>query len=168
MKNIQVALFTTGGTIDGADSDLGALQPESAAAKWLNVQPNVEAFIYPLFNKDSREITDADRAGIFAAINECHLTFVVITHGTFTIAQSARVLKAAMGQTNKTILFVGAWKPFGKPDSDAPAQMEFALQELRSGMPGVWIAMDGRLWNPDITEKVEVSPGRFTLAQLGL
>jgi L-asparaginase len=167
MKRIHVALFTTGGTIDGADSDLGTLRSESDAAKWLSLQPNVNVLSHCLFNKDSRDITDTDRAKMASAISECSSDLVVVTHGTFTIAQSARALKRALGETHRTILFVGAWKPFGDPDSDAPAQMEFALQVLSSERRGVWIAMDGRLWDPDATEKIEVEPGQFKLSELG-
>jgi L-asparaginase len=167
MKSVEIALFTTGGTIDGADSDRGTVRPESDAAKWLSLQPNVEVLSQPLFNKDSREITDADRAKIVSSIAACCSDAVIVTHGTFTIAQSARTLKRALGETEKTILFVGAWKPFGEPESDAPTQMEFALQVLRSGRPGVWIAMDERLWDPDLTEKIEVESGRFKLSDIG-
>jgi hypothetical protein len=45
--------------------------------------------------------------------------------------------------------------------------MEFALQVLSSERRGVWIAMDGRLWDPDATEKIEVEPGQFKLSELG-
>jgi hypothetical protein len=45
--------------------------------------------------------------------------------------------------------------------------MEFALRVLRGGRPGVWIAMDERLWDPDLTEKIEVEPGRFRLSDIG-
>ncbi len=167
MKPIHVALFTTGGTIDGTDSDLGTLRSESDAAKWLSLQPNVNVLSHCLFNKDSRDITDTDRAKMASAISECSADLVVVTHGTFTIAQSARALKRALGETPRTVLFVGAWKPFGNLDSDAPAQMEFALQALRGERPGVWIAMDGRLWDPDVTEKIDVEPGKFKLREVG-
>jgi L-asparaginase len=103
MKLVEIALFTPGGTIDGADSDRGTVRPESDAAKWLSVQPNVKVLSQPLFNKDSREITDADRAKIVSGIDACCSNAVIVTHGTFTIAQSARTLKRALGETRKTI-----------------------------------------------------------------
>jgi L-asparaginase len=166
MRSFEIALFTTGGTIDGADSDRGTVRLESDAAKWLSLQPNVKVLSESLFNKDSREITDVDRAKIVSSIEACCSDAIIVTHGTFTIAESARTLKRALGETEKTILFVGAWKAFGEPESDAPTQMEFALQVLRTGRPGVWIAMDERLWNPDLTEKIQVEPGRFKLSEV--
>ncbi|MEY4669585.1 MAG: hypothetical protein RL518_2284 [Pseudomonadota bacterium] len=166
MQPVDIALFTTGGTIDGADSDLGTSRPESDAAKWLGAQGGVTLVAHALFNKDSRLISDADRAHMVARIHGCSSQLVLVTHGTFTIAESAKTLKRALGDTTKTILFVGAWRPFGKVESDAPSQMEFALATLRYGCPGVWIAMDGRLWDPDITQKIEVEAGVFILREL--
>ncbi len=119
-----------------------------------------------LFNKDSRAITSEDRETIIAAVVNSAAELFLITHGTFTIAETGRALKARLAGSAKTVLLVGAWKPFFSEDSDAPQQMEFALSELRRGVRGVWIAMDGRLWDPENTETREVRPGVYKLAEL--
>lgn len=163
---LELSLFTTGGTIDGADSDLGSIRQISSAEQWLNNQPNVHARIHHLLNKDSRQITAEDRSSIVAAVASCRSKNILLTHGTFTIAQTGRALRAALVDTEATILLVGAWIPFGEPGSDAPTQMEFAIRSFREGCRGVFIAMDGKLWNPDKTDKLEVSPGKFELTEL--
>jgi len=166
MSALELALFTTGGTIDGADSDRGLSRPESDAARWLTSQPDLKISATAILNKDSRQITSADRTSIVEAILKSPSRAILVTHGTFTIADTARALKTAFGDTKKTVLLVGAWVPFGGENSDAPSQMEFALKTLHTGAPGVWIAMDGRLWDPDLTIKKEVAPGKFGLVEV--
>ena len=55
---IHITLFTTGGTIDGADSDKGTSRVKSDAAEWLKNQKDVRVTEKSLFNKDSREISN--------------------------------------------------------------------------------------------------------------
>lgn len=164
---LEIALFTTGGTIDGADSDRGSAPLTSSAEQWLIEQPNVNVTVHHLLNKDSRQITPEDRTTIAGAIATCPLNRILLTHGTFTIAETGRALRTALSNTKATILLVGSWIPFGDPGSDAPNQMQFALQVLGEGKPGIHIAMDGKLWDPALTEKREVGPGRFQLWERG-
>lgn len=160
---LDVKLLTTGGTIDGIDSEKGMNRNESCATEWLNRQTGVQASSLALFKKDSREMSESDRDRIAAAVASHAGNRLLITHGTYTIAETGKHLQRRIGETPKTILLVGSWIPFEAPASDAPSQMEFALSVLRAGTPGIWIAMDGRLWNPATTEKREVSPGVFKL-----
>ena len=80
--------------------------------------------------------------------------------------ETGKALKAALEKTAKTVLLVGAWIPFGEPGSDAPEQMGFALETLRAGVPGVYIAMDRRLWDPQAAVKKEILPGEFRLVPI--
>lgn len=165
---IRIALFTTGGTIDGADSDKGITRETSDAAKWLSNQGNIQFSERSLFNKDSREITNEDHAAIIEAVRTCTDDCILITHGTFTIAETGKLLKRDLGNINKTILLVGSWVPFSELESDAPNQMSFALNQLKTGVKGIYIAMDNRLWDPDKTAKKETKPGHFELAETGV
>jgi L-asparaginase len=162
---LEIAIFTTGGTIDGADSDRGTIRQVSSAAGWLASQNDVNLTQYNLLNKDSRQLTAHDRQKIVQAVQNCAVDRVLITHGTFTISETGRALKSALGSTTKTVLLVGSWIPFNEPDSDAPQQMEYAFRVLDDGAPGVHIAMDGRLWDPNLTEKKEISSGKFQLVE---
>lgn len=161
----QIALFTTGGTIDGADSDKGTCRQTSDAGRWLSAQKNIHYTEKALFNKDSREITSDDRMTIVRAIQSCSTDLILLTHGTYTIAETGSVLKQAIGDPNKLVLLVGAWVPFSEANSDAPTQMMFALEKLSSGLHGVYIAMDNRLWDPSRTIKREISKGCYQLEE---
>jgi len=163
-KTMKIALFLMGGTIDGANSDEGALRVHSEAALWLKQQTGINASIVAICNKDSREITKEDQDALIAQIESSPYDRILITHGTFTIAQTGKILKEVFAGTNKTILLVGAWVPFGEVDSDAPQQMNYAIETLTKGKAGVWIAMDGELFDPDLTEKV-FAEGQYKLVQ---
>ncbi len=162
---MKLTLITTGGTIDGADADTGTLADSSDAARWLQSQPDIAVSHIPLLNKDSRLLTDDDRRTIVTAVTAAASERVLITHGTFTICQTGRAIMSATAQRSATaaVVLVGSWAPFGDTNSDAPLQMTFALQQLRNNVKGVFVAMDGRLWNPAVTEKIEIRPGVYRL-----
>lgn len=159
----RISIITTGGTIDGIDLDKQTTRAENDAAKWLLQQPNLQVKHIPLMNKDSRLITDQDREHIVSTILQDENDLILITHGTFTICQTGRFIKKVPGALTKTILLVGSWAPFNEPGSDAENQMAFALDTLKSPPQGVFIARDNRLWNPDTTEKKEITPGQYQL-----
>ncbi len=161
--NISISIITTGGTIDGADSDKKTSRTTSDAVKWLQAQSGIQIKHIPLMNKDSRFITDKDRENIINTALQEESDLIIITHGTFTMCQTGRSLKSALGNLSKTVLLVGAWIPFNESNSDAEYQMSFALDVLKSPQTGVFIAMDNRLWDPDTTEKKEIMPGRYQL-----
>jgi L-asparaginase len=163
----EITLITTGRTIDGADSDKGTLRHASEAAKWLQMQTNLTFSHIELMNKDSRLLTDDDRNSIIEAVYGALSEHVLVTHGTFTICETGRaILKAAnLNNISKVVLLVGSWKPFGEDNSDAPKQMKFALRSFQAAQSGVFIAMDGRLWSPAMTRKIEVEPGVYQLCE---
>jgi L-asparaginase len=83
--SIEITLITTGGTIDGADSDKGSLRHSSDAAKWLEKQPGVRVVHVPVVNKDSRLLSGDDREKIVEAVYNSPSDRVLVTHGTFTM-----------------------------------------------------------------------------------
>ena len=163
---MHLTIITTGGTIDGADSDKGTSRTVSDAVKWLREQPAVELTHVRLLNKDSRQITGADRRLIVEAVEAATTPFVLVTHGTYTICETGQALKASYIYPEKFVLLTGAWVPFGEAGSDAPGQMEFALRCFSTMPQGVFIAMDGRLWNPDLTRKQQMEPGDYRLIEV--
>jgi L-asparaginase len=64
------------------------------------------------------------------------------------------------GIKNKTIILTGAIKPEKFKDSDAEFNMGFALGALSIAEPGIYIAMNGRLFNYDKVKRNSVS-GNF-------
>jgi len=135
IRLLKITLITTGGTIDGADADRGSSRDSSSAEEWLRSRNDLELNVCRVVNKDSRQITAEDRQLIIDAVSASSDEKIIVSHGTFTIAETGRALKSAQLDARATILLVGAWIPFGEPNSDAPAQMEFALKTLRRGVP---------------------------------
>ena len=72
------------------------------------------------------------------------------TAGTQT---ATAVAHTASNGGNKCVVLVGSLVPLGEPGSDAPANLGFALAQLRAAPPGIWVAMQGRLWCPGDVEK---------------
>ena len=162
---IRITLLTTGGTIDGADSDKGTVRVLSDVSRWLKTQKNIQINELSLFNKDSREITSSDRKLIVEAVRSCTDDYILISHGTFTIADTGKLLKKELLNLNKTIFLTGSWKPFSENDSDAEFQLSFALSQINRAPNGVYIAMDGKLWDPTITIKKEIGDGKYKLEE---
>jgi len=99
-------------------------------------------------SKAARSFNDADRALI---VDQCRHTAesqIVITHGTDTMVETARALAEALG-TAKTIVLTGAMVPYAFGSSDGLFNLGSALSFVQLQAPGVYIAMNGRLfiWN---------------------
>ena len=70
---------------------------------------------------------------------------IVITHGTDTMAETAKVL--AKEKINKTIVLTGAMIPYKFGSSDGLFNLSGALAFSQTLNPGVYIAMNGCYFN---------------------
>jgi L-asparaginase len=104
----------------------------------------------PVLRKDSLDITDADRAAIRAAIEQTATRHVLVTHGTDTMVETARALR---GVTGKVIVLTGALNPARFQGSDAVFNIGCAVGAVQALDDGVWIAMNGRIWDPQHVRK---------------
>ncbi|MGH8184202.1 MAG: asparaginase domain-containing protein [Rhodanobacteraceae bacterium] len=144
----HLTVITTGGTIDKvyfdakSDYQVGAPQIGEILAQ-LGVVFEFE--VIPVVRKDSLEMTDADRAAIRAATEQQAYRHVLITHGTDTMVETARALAGIPG---KTIVLTGALNPARFQGSDAVFNIGCAVGAVQSLGDGVWIAMNGRIWDP--------------------
>jgi len=91
---------------------------------------------------DSLQMTDADRERILARCREAPEDRVVVTHGTDTMVETARVLAAA--RTGKTIVLTGAMVPYAFGSSDGLFNLGSALSFAQVLPAGVYVAMNGR------------------------
>ncbi len=148
-----IQIFSTGGTIDkvyfdakdayavGEPQIVSILQDAGITADWkLDI----------LFRKDSLEMTDEDRALLARSIRDAEATRILVTHGTDTMVQSAKRLGEVEG---KTIVFVGSLTPARFRVSDAVFNIGFAVAAVQTLPPGVYIAMNGRVFAPDKVRK---------------
>ena len=109
--------------------------------------PDSEIQVTHLMNKDSLEMTDADRDVIVRNCQQCADSCIVITHGTDTMVETAAALARAV--PGKTIVLTGAMIPYAFGSSDGLFNLGSALSLVQVLSPGIYIAMNGRHfeWN---------------------
>ena len=141
-----IRFITTGGTIDKiyfdalSQFEVGESQVEHILKEGL-VEFDYE--IVSLLQKDSLEITDADRAELRGYIERDDATLYVITHGTDTMAETAEALR---GMDGKTIVLTGALTPARFRTTDAIFNVGMAVAAVQVSPPGVYIAMSGQVF----------------------
>ena len=144
MTDLQI--FTTGGTIDKVYFDaLSEFQVGASPLDAILSEANVSIgyALTSLMKKDSLELDDADRAVVRDAVLACEAKHVLITHGTDTMAQTAEALRDI---ADKTVVLTGAMQPARLRSTDAIFNVGFAIAAARMQPPGVYIAMNGRVF----------------------
>lgn len=144
----QLCIVTTGGTIDKiyfddkSDFQIGAPQI-GEILEHLGVAFRFE--VIPLLRKDSLHVSETDRDLIRRTIEAQPQRHVLVTHGTDTMVETARVLEGIAG---KVIVLTGALNPALFKGSDAVFNIGCAVGAVQALPPGVYIAMNGRIWDP--------------------
>ncbi len=145
----MVKVFTTGGTIDKvyfdarSEYEVGEPQIVGILAEAGCAAP---VRIETVFRKDSLDLTDEDRAALAARVAADPAERVLITHGTDTMVLTARRLQQAAA--GKTIVLVGSLSPARFKASDAAFNIGYAMAAAQLLPPGVYIAMNGRIFDP--------------------
>lgn len=151
---MHITIFTTGGTIDKVYFDakstyevgeplIGEILKEANVTFDFDVQQ--------LFQKDSLEMTEADRARGRRRVQCAEDRRIVITHGTDTMVETAQAVEAAVD--DKVVVLVGALNPARFRSSDAIFNIGFAMAAVQTLGAGVYIAMNGRVFTPDNVQK---------------
>jgi L-asparaginase len=158
---MQLRFITVGGTIDKVYFDqLSQYQvgPPGIARILEELQPSFTYQIEALMRKDSLDMTEADRRAVREAVEQSPEDRIVITHGTDTMIETARVLRSVPG---KRIVLTGAMQPANFRNSDAAFNVGLAIGVVLSQPEeGVWIAMNGQIFDPMTTRKNR-DRGRF-------
>jgi L-asparaginase len=157
---MPIIIFTTGGTIDKTYFDIKNeyhVGEPQAAGVMERANVVVDYQVVPIMQKDSLDLTDQDRDAIHKAIASAADDRMIITHGTDTMVRTARHLQDIPG---KTIVLTGSMYPAQYRDSDAVFNLGCALIGAQVLPPGVYIAMNGKIFDPARTEK-NVALNRF-------
>ena len=142
-----ILVVTTGGTIDKVYFDA---KSEFEVGRSLVGELLREAHVHASYDvvevlrKDSLDLTDADRQTIRASIESAPNSRVVVTHGTDTMTDTARVLQGIAG---KTIVLTGALAPARFANTDAAFNVGMAFAAAQTLPPGVYIAMNGQVFD---------------------
>lgn len=160
----HLTIVATGGTIDKIYFDdkstfqIGAPQ----IGDILTALGVAFAFdVIALMRKDSLHMTDADRDLVRRTIQAQPHRHVLVTHGTDTMVETARVLDIP----GKVIVLTGALNPARFQGSDAVFNIGCAVGAIQALPDGVYIAMNGRVWNPQRVRKNR-DANRFEAADL--
>ena len=143
---MSIAILTAGGTIDkvyfDANSEFAVGDPQIARVLAdANVQ--VDYTIETVHRKDSLDLTEEDRDLLVQRAREIPQERILITHGTDTMAETAR---AMLGVAGKTIVLVGSLSPARMKASDAEFNVGFALAAVQTLPAGAYVAMNGCLF----------------------
>ena len=167
MKNKGTHFLITGGTIDSyyePTKDTVVCSKESIIPKFietLQLSRGGGLKFTQVCMKDSRDIQDKDLRKIKQVIEKSPYKKIIITHGTYTMPDTARFLIANLKKNNKTIVLTGAMIPIlGFSPSDGPFNLGYALGKLEELSPGVYVAMNGRIFEPQEVRK-NLYKGKF-------
>lgn len=151
---MTIRIFITGGTFDKEYNEItGQLYfNDSHLHDLLEMgRSKVSVEIRTLMMVDSLEMTDEDRELIAHQCNQCEEDKIVITHGTDTMSETAKML--AQKIKNKTIILTGAMIPIKFGSSDGLFNLGSALAFVQTLPAGVYVAMNGRYFNWDNVRK---------------
>lgn len=111
--------------------------------------------------KDSRDLKPEDLKKILKSVEESPHNKIIITHGTYTMPDTARFLKANLKKNAKTIILTASAIPIqGFAPSDGPFNLGYALAKAEELKPGVYVAINGKVFSPGEVMKV-MSEARF-------
>ncbi|WP_440221654.1 asparaginase domain-containing protein [Dokdonella sp. MW10] len=144
----HLSIVTTGGTIDKVYFDDKSAYEigDPQIGKILEALGVTFSFdVIPAMRKDSLHLDDEDRELLRRLIAAQPHRHVLVTHGTDTMVETAAVLRAI---EDKVIVMTGALNPARFQGSDAVFNVGCAVGAVQTLPNGVYIAMNGRIWDP--------------------
>jgi len=150
---MKIRILTTGGTIDkiyfDAKSEFQVGEPQIGEL----LREAIVSFdftVESILKKDSLDMTDDDRGLIRRHVRDDDCDRILITHGTDTMVVTA---KALLGIEGKTVVLTGSMQPARLRVSDAIFNIGFAIAAVQLLGAGVYIAMNGRVFDPRTARK---------------
>ncbi len=161
---MDVKIFTMGGTIDkiyfDAKSDY-EVGPPSIHEVLREANVAIEYGIEPVMSKDSLDLTMEDRLTLRRLVEVEPCRRIMVTHGTDTMIETGKVL---LGLPEKTIVLTGSMQPARFKVTDAVFNIGSALVAAQCLPPGVYIAMNGKIFDPKKSRK-NVKENRFEVIE---
>ena len=157
---MKIKIFTTGGSLDKfystLESDFIVGEPQ-AATILRDANVTLEFEVESLLKKDSLQITDDDRAIILERVSRDPNRLIILTHGTDTMIDTAKLLTQIRG---KTIVLTGAMQPAAFKTTDAYFNLGGAIIAVQTLPEGVYLVMNGKVFDPNRSIK-NVGKNRF-------
>ena len=149
-----VCLLVTGGTFDKEYDEIHGtfeFRKTHLPDMLTMARSRIDVRIQTLMMIDSMEMTDEDRASILNHCRNAAERHIVITHGTDTMVETARLL--ADESLNKTIVLTGAMIPIAFGSSDGLFNLGGALTAVQVIPAGVYVIMNGCVFRWDNVQK---------------
>ena len=146
----KIALLATGGTIASVQGPDG-LTPGVSAEELLGLMPQLrgvdEITCRDVFSLDSSNIQPEEWRVLAREAFEMLKTHdgVVITHGTDTMAYSAAALSFMLGNPRGPVVLTGSQLPLKHPFSDAPVNLNEAIEVARNAPAGVYVVFNHKI-----------------------
>ena len=160
-----IHFIVTGGTIDSYyDGSKDTVVPHKksvipAFVKGLKLHS--KSVFSEICMKDSRDLKAKDLKKMLRVIEKSPHKKLIITHGTYTMPNTAKYLKSNIKRNNKTVVLTGSMIPaIGFSPSDAPFNLGFAVAKVQDLNSGVYVCMNGRVFSSEEVTKI-VPEGRF-------
>ncbi|NQT70506.1 MAG: asparaginase [Desulfobacteraceae bacterium] len=150
---MKIKIYTVGGTIDKIYFDEKSAYEvgEPRIGKILQeAHVNLGFEIAFILHKDSLDMTDDDRQKVYDTIKTDKNRYIVITHGTDTMIETALKLKTI---PDKVMVLTGSMEPARFKSSDAAFNIGCAVTAVQISKPGVYIVMNGRIFEADKVRK---------------
>ena len=159
---MKITFIQTGGTIDKdyPKTTKGyAFEIAEPAVKRIleKLNPVFEYEVIPALKKDSLDINEQDRERILKVCKETNSKKIIITHGTDTMLETAKVLSKIK---DKTVIITGAMRPERFSNSDAPITVGMAIGAVTVLGNGIYIEMHGKIISWDRCKR-DMKTGQF-------
>jgi L-asparaginase len=150
----RVRIIVTGGTFDKEYNELtGSLFfRKTHVLEMLRLgRCRVPFAVETLMMIDSLDMTLPDRRRILESCRKARESRLVVTHGTDTMVETARLLGREL--KGKTVVLTGAMVPYKFGSSDGMFNLGSALSFAQSLPAGIYVAMNGRPFRWDSVRK---------------
>ncbi|MFA6435019.1 MAG: asparaginase domain-containing protein [Elusimicrobiales bacterium] len=151
---MPIKIIVTGGTFDKEYNELNGelFFRDTHLREMLALgRSRVSVNIKTLLMIDSLFMTGAHRRRILKECLASRERSIVITHGTDTMPETARLLGPKI--KDRTVVLTGAMVPYKFGSSDGMFNLGSAISFSQTLPPGVYIAMNGRYFNWDNVRK---------------
>jgi L-asparaginase len=148
----RVYLLSTGGTIEKVYSEQtgSVVNVASKIERYLKLLrlPTTEVVVKHVMNKDSLDMTEADREQVLAAMRN---TFdapapIVISHGTDSMVETGRYLEPRLSDLSVPVILTGAMTPLGFEGTDGLQNLTESLLAARLLPVGIHVVMHSQVF----------------------
>ncbi|ADL12062.1 asparaginase [Acetohalobium arabaticum] len=148
----KILFITTGGTIASSEGDNG-LEPSFDAEELLAHIPEIRDLCdingKLVMNIDSTNMRPTSVKKIAETVFENYDDYdgFVVTHGTDTMGYTSSLLTYMLSNIKKPVVVTGSQVAIGQPYTDAKKNISDAVRFALEGVPGIFVAFDGKIIN---------------------